>query len=256
MTHHTHCKNCMFSKSSDNDSPCEFDIISCIKDSHECTIKDNYWYIKDYKCRYAIGENFYNKQMRNHIEEQNLDIKKFIAFQNTIKYYLVINFDNNNYSIEKLCNQIKKLEIPPKFLSIMFYSQDKNFMLNVVTVFKDIIGDSIEYKIHNFVENISKDEALFTILETTIRKNNSQYLWILDVDSLDYSVDDGSIEKINYQINVIQPICNMLRSKISNNNFDTLFLNFENYSGITKNINQSLSLGIESIPNMVINNYD
>jgi hypothetical protein len=246
----------MFAKPANDQQPCEFQIPSCIEDIHECIVKEDYWYLKNYKCKFALSENFFNSQMKKTIEENNIDIKEYIVSKNTIRYYLLINFDNHDYNVEKLCHQIKNLQIPPKFIAIMFYLQDKDFMSNVVNAFKDIIGDSIEYKIHNFVEEISKNEALFTVMETTSKKNNSEYLWILDIDSLDYSVEDESIAKINYQINAIQPICNMLKSKNSNDNFNTLFLHFENYSGITKNINQSLSVGIESIPNMVINNYD
>lgn len=252
----TFCKNCIFAKTSSNDDCCEFGIVSRIKDSKCCEIKEDYWYIKNYECKFALGTNLYNTKIQEILGDNKLDLKQHIAYQNTIRYYLVINVIDNDYTIDQLCNNLKQLEIPPKFVSIIFYREHKEFMIEAVESFKTIIGNSIEYKIHNFIEDITTEEALFSVLETTIKKNNTQYLWLLNNSSLTRVIKDGDIEQINYQINVMQPACNMLKSKHSNKNLDTLFLNFENYIGITKNINQSLSAGILSLPHISINNYD
>lgn len=255
MIKNTHCKNCIFSSKVTNNEFCSFDIINNIKNKKECIIKDDYWYIKNYACKFGLGKNTYESIIKS-IADGDIDIKQQIILRNMIKYYLIINYNNINYPIDEFCQQLNSLEIVPKYVSVLFYKQTKEYMLNVLNTFKTVLDCKIQFKIHHFIDHLTVDEAIFSALETNTNKNNSNYLWILNIDSVQNVAKRGDIQAINYQINIEQPVCNLLKSKYSTDDLDTLFCNFENYSGLTKNINQSLSIAIKSIPNLIINYYD
>lgn len=254
MRYDTICANCLFASKTNSKKACKFDIIDTIKDHKKISIDENNFYkIENYICKFCMSKSFYEKNILVNKSYDNIDLENYIKNKNQIKYYLIIN-TNDNYDLEKLYDNIGSLDIQPKLTSIMthkFSTQKIESLLNIFNQQKY----TFKYRFHNFIEDVDKNEALFTVMDTTSKTNNFEYLLILDVESLDSFVTKKSILQINYIINVIQPDSNVLKKDI-NGNFDTLFITIENYKGITKNINQSLELGLDTFENLAITYYD
>jgi len=251
----TSCKNCLFSHEASSDSPCEFNIIDHIKENKTITIKDNFFHIENYLCQYGMSREIYEKN-KDELEKQNIDIKEQIKKNAYIKYYLVIDYSMSDYPLESLCNDLNDLSIAPKFISVLLYQNNKQKPNEAIDIFRNSLTLDSKWKIHSFLEDLDKNYALHSALETNAKANNSQYFWILKPEQVKSM--KNSIENIQYIVNIKQPVCNLLKHKdeIDAHNFNTLFLNFDTYKAFCQNISQSLEKAVGNLENMTIAYYD
>jgi hypothetical protein len=246
----TNCQECIFSDPITSSKPCQFDIIDSIKDIKTLKNKNDYYVIENYQCRYCFSKKIKEK---NKEILKDIDIVNEIKTRNLIQYSLVIDSRiENNY--EQIVGQINKFTIKPRYL--LFLSCKTNSS-NIESIEKNI-NKKIKWKIQNFFEDsIDYNSAIRIALDTNKDIKKHQFLWILKPDQLSYCNENKAIEKINYIVNVEQPVCNFIRSKkYVNNNFHNLFMNYATYNHIVKNINSSLEEGIDSLENKTIVYYD
>ena len=241
----TSCKICYFSNTADSDKPCEFDIIKNIKDDKKLSIQDGFYIINDYRCRYGFSRQQYEK---NEGIFKEINLKEYILENIPVSYYLIIDH-RSEVSVKDLCDSINRLQIKPKFISILCYEANMN---PIVKDLEDYLEKGIKWKTHNFLtKTTSLNMAIKTALDTSHDIANIQYLWINKSESISDLVNACAIEKINYLVNIKQPVCNFIRSKNSDDLY-TMFLNTSTYKYITKNINQMLEDGIRSIDTVCV----
>lgn len=223
----TACEKCYFSNTVDSDHPCKFNIIEQIKDTKEITVKNNFYYINEYSCRYGISKDTINEHQK---VLKDINIEEYIISKNTIKYYLIINY-KSEFEAEKLCNMLNSLPISPQFVSILTYD------INPVIIIKDIkehMSPQIKWKAHNFLDpNMSFGKAAKVALDTKHNLFDIPYLWLLSAENLSYALSAKAIEKINYIVNIQQPVCNFVTSNKATG-INDLFINSETYHYLTK----------------------
>lgn len=257
MKHNTSCKNCIFAHEASSDSPCDFNIISNIKEDKTITIQDNFFHIENYLCKYGLSKNTY-EQYKDEFNKNNIDIKDHVKQNAYIKYYLVIDYYMSEYPLELLCNDLESLNIEPKFISLLLYQNNKIKPNDAIDIFRNKMKPHSKWKIHSFLEDIDRNYALHSIFQTNAKANDSQYFLILKPEQIKTFIDNNSIENIQYIISIKQPACNILKQKdtVDSNNFHTVFINFDSYQGLCKNISQSLEHSLDTLENMTIAYYD
>lgn len=249
----TDCSKCIFAQTADSSSPCSFYIIDAIKDKKSLDIKNSYYYINNYICRYGFP--------KTKIEElqqfENLDIKEYAKYNAYINYYMLINNLQNDNTLEDIAKNIKELKIKPKAISIMTKTQD---MSGSIKIINEILGDEILWRLHNFInQDISQASAINVVMSTNHYFKKCNFLWIIDGQELDYAINNGSIDRINHIVNVDQPQIGIFKSSHVNNILSSIFMTKANYLGLTTRIHQHLDRAIETFINdekIDIINYD
>jgi hypothetical protein len=236
----TNCEKCLFADYVESDEPCKIHIIDMIKDEHTTSVKNNFYYIQNYKCHYGFDLKTYaeNKNKIGSIE----DLKKTIKNNNLLSYYLIIETDLSK--IEELCDSINSLTIPPRCVSLIMHKNNNTDQ--TIQTLKTKINKEIEWKIHNFLEETSLAEAIHTVLDTNMNKNQSVYFWVNCNN--DYSSWNKDIENISDYITIKQPICHALLRN-SSDSLDGLFLPFDNYRTLIKELDPDISKAISLIKN-------
>lgn len=247
----THCKNCMFSQSTESTDPCDFGIIDIIKGHKELSVIDNYFYIKDYKCSYGFSENIYNDNPE--LQKTN-DIKTFILDKAKISYYLVM--DCRLLSIRDLLlkvETVKNLDIKPKFISIII-SNEQNIKRTIDCVHKSLSGSSVDWKIHSFLNSASFNDCINILAETTIKNlDNTQF--ILFDEGSEYSKNINSmINYLQYSFKIMQSKNYCIALELDNLNMMCLYISL--YKSIISTISRNILEGINSVPNLNIGFYD
>lgn len=236
----TSCQNCYFSDKASSSQACQFDIVNQIKDEKNISIKNDYYYIENYSCRYGFSRTQYETNKK---DLEDIDLKQYILEKQLVSYYLIIDH-RENISIKNICENINKLQIKPKFISIFCYEANIGPYLDDLNKYLD---NKLKWKTHNFLtKTTSTSLAIKTALDTATNLSDINYIWINKSDQIQNLIESNAIEKINYIVNIQQPVCNFVKSKFSDNLY-TVFLNTQTYQYITKNINQMLEDGIKQI---------
>lgn len=236
----TNCEKCLFADYADSAEPCKIHILDMIKDQYPTTVKNNFYYIQKYKCHYGFDLKTYedNKEKIGSVE----DLKRAIKNNNIISYYLIIETDL--LKIDELCQSINSLIIPPRYVSIILYQN--NNTEQTIKVLKEKINKNIEWKIHNFLEEASLSEAIHTVLDTNMNKNQSVYFWVNR--NSDYSSWNKDIANISDYITIKKPVCHALLRSPSDS-IDGLFLPFDNYKTLIQELDPDIAKAISLIEN-------
>lgn len=247
----TYCKNCLFAKPIDSpETSCELGIIGKIKDSKTLNIDDNnYYIINDYLCRFGFSKKAHNA---NSEAIKGLDLKKELAKRRALRYYLLIDARGLE-DYKAITDKIINSELSPKYVSILVDNSD--IIMKYSEEIEKHKSRDYGYKIHCVLEpgNIAKIVPL--IINTNLRKNDTQYLWIADLDTIENI--DHSIESIEELLHVYQPNCDLITKNSYKNNISSygLFLPFEYYIFIKDKFG-SLQKAIESKDNLKIVYYE
>lgn len=239
----TVCNKCYFAKPIGSSKPCEFDIPNIIKESKTIESNQDYFIIKNYVCRYGFSKKVYEENID---KLSHLNMIEYIKEQNIVKYSLVLVLEKNtDYKI--IVDHINNLSIKPHYITIICYEEgsyiNKYLQLN--------LSKHIQYKIHNFLENITGAHAFHIAMETNKSKIGN-LIWILDKNLLEHVVANDSIQQINYLINVEQKPAHYYKCSKIDSNFYGIFININNYLSLSKTLDYS----IENNNNILYINYD
>ena len=253
MRHNTNCEKCIFADSANSGTPCEITIIEQIKDRKKIEVKNNYYYIYDYMCKFCFSSQSFDETKSSLGIATKDQLKELIKLKNNLKYYLVIFLDND-VDISELCEQLNKLEVRPRYISFVSNASRNNRTLHAAITEK--LSIDTFWKLHAFLEEPNKSHELFTLLHTNIKANKSQYLWIVKSSDVAGYIENNTIGQIHYMVNVIQPYCNILKSQKYTELFYSLFITFDTYKELTTNINSSLEISLNELANMKMEYYD
>ena len=226
---HTDCKKCIFSKSVDNQDQCEMNIINMIKNTQTITIKDNYYYIENYSCKYGMSSKTVedNKDLF-----KDIDIKSQILENNTIKYYMVVDGTKYDYDTLKICEQVNTLSVLPRFLSLCIIGKDARGINLMQSQLKDNLNGSIKWRIHNFLYDKDINDIICNIFQTNSKANQSSFFIIQRPEDIEKMLLNDYISDINYVINIDQPTKGFIKINVEDNLYN-VFMSFNNYEGLT-----------------------
>jgi hypothetical protein len=237
----TGCKKCYFAKPATSDNPCSFFIVDAIKDIKTVSVVDDFYYIKDYQCRYGVSTD----TVENKLTEFDIDITEYVKQQAAIKYTLYVKILDPT-QLEQTCDNILRLSILPQSLNIVVDNSDN--IVSTKQLLEDRFRDSaFKWKLHNFLEDQSDENQLHTSLCTDKNLTLSHYLWITNDKILSKHLDEDSINNLNYILNINQPKLALLTSKLSDKYFYGLFISLNNIQAIWKQQGKNIS---EIIANM------
>lgn len=238
----TSCDKCVFARPVDSkNGVCDFGIIDQIKNTKQLEIRNNFYYIKDYSCKYGFSSDI-SEKYQNDID--GLNLRDYVLSQNTLRYYLIIEHQNSS-DIKDMCAHINALEIKPAFVSIILYATDLQHILRDITA---NINPDIQWKTHNFLDsNTSFGNSIKVALDTKHNLFSIPYLWFNSSKHLAYTIECNAIQKINYIVNIQQPVCNFITSRQTESIYD-LFINTQAYYNLTKHYKCSIDKVIDQIP--------
>jgi hypothetical protein len=228
----TSCEKCYFSQEATSNKSCEFYIPDVLSSKKNIQIINNYNYINDYVCRYGVS-----KKAAEEIIENDIDIKEYTKIQVSPKY-LLFCIDYKDDSLLELCENIKKLCIQPGCVSIVFHHDHD--AQNSQSICDNVLGKTIPWKLHKFLEPKKDYEIFNACTSTDQRLTKNPYVWIVNNRILTSAVENDSINKINFIINLEQPDISILNSKVSNDYFTGIFLTIENIKGIVTHISPDI----------------
>ena len=235
----TLCEKCIFADYASSDEPCKIGIVSEIQKYHKIEVSDtNFNIIPDYICRYGFSLEIYdtNKENIGSIS----DLRKIAEEKAKIKYYSIIEITDID-NIKNVCESISSLDIKPGYVS--FLLERANNTDKIIQTIKDSIDPSIQWKIHNFLEDSDLNHKLSTITDTNSKNNETVYFW-LDKDTNSH-LWNSEIKKINDIIYIQQPRCHaMFRSE----NKDGLLLSFDLYKLMKSELGHNIFKSLDSIP--------
>lgn len=238
MTTQTNCTSCIFAQPATNSNPCDMNIIASIKGHKQPYVADNGFYtIPQYRCAFAFSNNIYRENINELGSIENL--KQQLKERTKISYYLVVFLDNEDISL--VCDHISNLPIKPSFVSFVLSLSDNT--KPIIDSITQKFAGSIEWKLHNLLDQYSFQDSLDTILDTNDKKQNIDYLWINRASTS--SMWSKEISQINYVISIEQPILHaMFRDKYN----EGLFIGMNNYTTIRQHINHDILTAIDTIP--------
>jgi hypothetical protein len=246
----TSCKKCYFAQEASSEKSCEFYIPDAVSNAKKIEIIDNYNYIHNYLCKYGISNDKANEIETN---KNDINIKEYAKNRVAPKYDLFYIADITD-DIENICNQIIKLEIKPECINLAF--RMGHDMGKIQSVCDRILGKSVAWKLHYFLEDKQDYEILQISTSTDERLSSCQFIWIVNREILELAIKKDSINRINYIVNVDQPDLAILMSQSSSDYFYGIFLTIENMNGIYKNISANLGEAIKESYMDNISYYD
>ena len=239
----TICNDCYFAQPTTSDKPCVFNIPNIVQEYKNIETYQGYNIIKNYNCRYGFSKKIYNE----HIDKlSSLDMQEYVKQQNIVKYSIGLIVETED-SFESCVDSINRLSIKPSYITIICYA-DGNKLYDLL---KSNLKFDIDYKVHNFLENISGPRSLHIALETNKNKVGN-LIWLLNYDSLTKVVENDSIQNINYIINVEQKPAHYYKCSSIDSQFYGIFINMNNYI----NLSSKNDYLIENSPNVLTINYD
>lgn len=254
MSLSTSCEKCIFSNPVNSDKCCEFSIIDTIKDTKKIDIKNDYYYINNYVCRYGFSKNNKEKLLSDFPDINLIEYSKYNAY---IKYYLVINNIDNPDKILDVCNTIKSLTIKPQGISILT-KQDN--LPEIIKKAEKILGDSNLWRLHNFFNpDIDFAVGLNVAMSTNNYFKSSNFLWTINDNQLTDMINNKAIEQINYIVNILQPDIGIMQSKLTTDYISGVFLTKQNYIGLTSKVAPLLNIALQKYvesENINISLYD
>ena len=234
----TKCEKCLFANqdSITGISECSQNIIEKIKETKTITQENNFNIIHEYACRYGFAKEVYEA---NKEDLKDIDLLQQIKNNAQMKYYLLLDI-GSECDIGYIIDILNDLEIKPQFLSLMFRDpnsrrftqQDKEVLTSKI---------SIPWKCHNFIYEISLQDAIDHILSTNMQISKSSHFLVYEsIDMQSLSLDTSHINDILvlYQ----KPHIAMIRDFTSLNR---LFMSFENYK-VAKSLGDNI---LETIKN-------
>lgn len=251
----TSCKKCIFSNTANSNNACEFDIINIIKDTKDISVEQEYNYIKNYECQYALDDNFYQENIADHISKE--DLKDHIFYNRTINYWLVINC-NSIDDIDNACKEINSFHILPKKISFFVYSLETEALEQLTKKIGNQIKD-IKWTVHQILDQDELDNILYATISVLKQSENLHYFLITDIDNIaSKNINNKSINLLNHICTIEQPEdCNALQQQnAKKDSIDSLFMSMESYKYFTKHYSQSISYCIDNVPNFCMCNYD
>jgi hypothetical protein len=243
----TNCQKCIFSGSVDSPNSCEFDMINLLSDKKDITIENNYYYIRDYMCRYAYSKN------SEYSPEQKQDIIDYILANNfTLPYYLVI-YSKDTVLTSDIINTINSNNLCPGFVSFIF--DHPNLGLDSIKELDNFPDKKFKYKVHNLLQSDLKFETILSnVIETNLGSSNQKYIYFKHIKDIKFlSSDILSIQKI---IHIDQPSCDIITSNRYNISelFD-IFLPINYYLYIKDFFKKNFRESLLSIPDPQIAYY-
>lgn len=247
MITNTKCELCMFANAASSDNPCENKLIEFIKDTKKIDIVNNYYVIHDYACKMGFSKEHYEK---NKDKLSLAEIKQEIVNRVCMTYYLVMDITKcSTAEIENVCKKLNTIDIKPAFISFILFPSGDN--KEKIFTIKKYIDNSIMWKAHTFIENMSFDDAISAALETNFYKNNSRYILIYNPKDIEDLNKDTN--QINSDIMILQKIFHYGK-KIKSQSLDGLFLRFDNYE-ICKSIDKDINKALETNTKAIVLNY-
>lgn len=245
----TYCENCLFAqKISSKLNTCKFNIIDKIKNTKELTIENDYYKINNYLCRFGFSKNTYDA---NKSTIQDINLEQELLARLKLRYYLIIDaryIDDHNDIIDK----IQTTKYQPQYVSVLVENDTK--AKQYISRLETDPNRTYGYKIHCILENGSFSKVLPIVLDTNLRKNNSQYLWIANPNTI--SNIDESIQSIQEIIQIDQPDCDLITHSLSDDkDICGLFMPFEYYIFIKDRFG-SLQNAIDNKDNLRIIYYE
>jgi len=237
----TKCCECMFaSPSTDKSLGCSKDIINKIVNIKKISKDENQFnIIENYACRYGFSQKIYD-QYKDKFTDITLD--QMIQNNSSIKYYLLLDCSDTNIDFDNIINKLSTVDILPVSVSFMFRTTSfRPFLPDKHNNICNNIFKNIKWKAHNFLYNISLNDAISNILSTNSKQNNSSYFLVYDGNRID-QLNSDTITINNNIILYQNPTIAMVDNK------DTLykfFMSFDNYT-VAKEISHNL---LDSIKN-------
>jgi hypothetical protein len=237
----------MFANTTKSDSSCEFGIPDKIKNIKQLSIIDDFYEIENYRCLYGFSKSQYDQNADN---LKDIDLHKFIEDKASVKYYLII--DARQISKNKfisIIEEINSLNIKPKHLSLLISPSDPDEKY-------DYIRNNLscnKWTIHVFIDSLSFNDCINTILDTSLTKSESWCLLFLDASQLD--------KKINSLISSIQDTFIIKQKsffgiKKLDNSLHMLCLNCMVYKTLVSTIDRDILKSISSTPEIFLETYE
>lgn len=241
MKKNTLCEQCYFADTAESEYGCKFGIPLAIKDNREITIHNGYYKIYDYVCRYGVSKTVAETKLK----DLTTDIEGYAKSRIVPKYLLYITLsESDNFNL--LCDNINKLSIQPQAVSIVF--PIKYDIQSVQLICETRFGKRFNWKLHMPIVNSSRYETVYNILSTDTRLNNTvDYIFFLDLETLNDTIQNDTINQLNYMINVEQPNFGAFIKSQSNNYFNGLFITADNY--------KNLSIVNRDVVTEILNNF-
>jgi hypothetical protein len=250
----TSCENCIFAKIGDNE--CLFDIPNSIKHNKNIYKKNNFNYIENYMCRYALSESVYNELLNDNLNQQQ--IVEYIISKLKIKYYLVVNLDQDSHKLAELCQLINNLYVKPKFISFINKNlNDGNGMLDII---QQNLANDIDWKLHNFITDIDLQQCMTICMDTNFSKTSAHLFCVYDqnINGNNYTLLNSRIVFLHMTMIVEQTTCQAIINNI--NNLDGLAMSFNAYKFListrSKNILDAIVKEHEHKPSFKYISYD
>jgi len=246
----THCKNCIFSHEASTSNPCEFNLIEIIKNDHDLSIVDNFYYIKDYKCCYGFSKNVYSA---NQELVTNIDIKNWIISKAKLSYYLIIDIRNlEQDKIDKKILEISQLDIKPRFVSF-FASNSQDIKIIISSAQNQLNGYGIDWKVHSFLDSLPLNDCINIAAETTISSfTDIVVLFIEDCSRFNKPINEY-INYLHYKFKLIQDGAHCV---LEDNSLNLLSMYISVYKSIISNTGKDILSALQKIPQLKIDNYD
>lgn len=225
MNSNTLCEKCHFSDKVTSEKSCTFGIPEAVSTKKTISIINDYNVIHSYACRYGISKDTVSTKLKDY----DIDIQEYTKSRVAPSYmvYLVIDMNDN---FQTLCNNIMKMNILPKAVSIMFpMGYDTK---SVQKICEETFGKLFNWKLHMPLGEKNEYENIKMLLSTDGRLDVVHYVLFTNSSVLQYIVDNDKINRINYILNIDQPDLGALITKTSTNNFYGLFITVDNIKGI------------------------
>lgn len=247
----THCKICLFANSTESETPCEYNIISEIKDYKEISILDNYFYVKNYKCLYGFSKELYNEQKEN---LGGLDkIKDTIIARSLLPYYLIVNLASMSYEqISVVIDQINNLEIKPALISFIINTGYEGSISKQIDIINNL-SSNIKWKIHSFIDSSSFEYRCNIAAETNLSDSKSSFIMFYDV-SAEYLDINNLICHAHHLFRVVQD--NAHGIMIDKNKLNGTILMIPLFQSLINAVGGDIIKGLQMIENIIIRNYE
>jgi len=242
----TQCSKCIFGDVASSDMPCEFNILTKIKDIKNLTVIDDYYEIENYRCLYGFSKNQYDQNIEN---LKDIDIYKLVKDKANIKYYMIL--DTRQISkdrIYEIINEINSLEFKPRYLSIIISPNDPDPIY-------DYVRHNLschKWTIHVFVETLSFNNCINIILDTNLVNSESWCLLFLDANNLDKNINDI----VNFMQDTFIVKQKSFYGIKNDNSLHMMCLNCMVYKTLVSTVDRDILKSIESTPEIILETYE
>jgi hypothetical protein len=227
MKKNTLCEQCYFADTAESEYGCKFGIPLALKDNREITVHNGYYKIHDYVCRYGVSKTVAETKLK----DLTTDIEEYAKSRIVPNYLLYITLsESDNFNL--LCDNIDKLSIQPKALSIVFpITYD---VQSVQLICQNRFDKRFNWKLHMPIVMSSRYETVYSLLSTDTRLGNTvDYIFFLDSVGLTDAIQNDTMNQLNYMINVEQPGFGGFMKSQSNDYFNGLFITANNYKNLS-----------------------